>query len=107
MKIYKNNEVIDEKVKIAETFWQKLRGKFFIKGAVMLKNCNSIHTIFMRKTIDVVFLNSDNKVIKIYENLLPRCILFPVLNAKNVIEFDAGFIKSAKIKTGDILEIKE
>jgi len=107
MKIYINNEIISDKVRIAETFFQKLRGKFFVKGAVFLKNCNSIHTIFMRKNIDVVFLNSDYKVIKVYENLLPRCILFPVLNAKHVIEFDAGFINSSKIKTGDIIEIKE
>ena len=107
MKLYKNNELLAENIKIAQTFWQKLRGKFFINEPVFLKNCNSIHTILMRKNIDVVFLNEKNKVIKLYENLLPRCILFPVLNAKNVIEFNAGFIKSARINLGDILEIKE
>ena len=107
MKILKDDRVIVEDCVVAKTFFQKLRGKFLIKKPLLLLDCNAIHTIFMRKKIDVVFLNKENKIIKIYENLLPRCILFPVFNAKNVLEFDAGFIKNAKLELGNIITFKE
>ncbi len=107
MKIICKNEIIAEDCSVASNFWQKLRGKLFIRKPLILKNCNSIHTIFMRKKLDVIFLDKNNKIIKIYENVSPRCIIFPIINAKTAIEFDAGFIKSAKIKSGDILNFEE
>jgi len=107
MKILKNNNILAENCIIAETFWQKLRGKFQIKQTVLLKNCNAIHTIFLNEKIDAIFLDRTNKIIKIYEYLPPRCIIFPVLNAQNVLETDAGFVKNAKIKIGDMLVFEE
>ena len=106
MKILKDKEIIADNCFIAKTFWQKLRGKFCVKEPVIIENCNSIHTIFMNKKLDIIFLNQNNQIIKIYENFSPRCIIFPILGAVRVIEFDAGFVKSAKIKAGDILNFE-
>ena len=107
MKILLNNEILVEDCITAKTFWQKLRGKLLISKPLVLENCNSVHTIFMRKKLDILFLDKSNKVIKIYENVPPRCIIFPVLNAKKAIEFDADFVKNAKIKKGDSLIFEE
>lgn len=107
MKIAINELIIDNNCILAENFWQKLIGKTFSDKTFLLKNCNSIHTIFLKHKIDVVFLSSDNRVVKILENLPPRVVIFPVKDAKHVIEFNAGFVKSAKINLGDILHFEE
>ena len=95
-----NDQILCDDCCVANTFFQKLRGKLFIKKPLVLMNCNSIHTIFLRKKIDVVFLDKNNTIIKIYQNLLPRCIIFPIISAKYAIEFDAGFLDNVKIKLG-------
>ena len=107
MKIMNNNEIIDSNCILAKTFWQKLIGKTFSDNACLLQNCNSIHTLFMNEPIDIVFIDINGVVIKIIENLPCRSVVFPVKNAKHVIEFNAGFIKSAKINLGDILSFEE
>ena len=107
MKIIFNGKILDSNCYVAKNFFQKLIGKFMRSSNVFLRQCNSIHTIFMSEPIDVIFLNDENKIIKIIECLPPRCIIFPVKNAENIIEFNAGFIKSAKINLGDILLLEE
>lgn len=107
MKLIFDNGLTINNLKISKSFFQKLRGKFLIKEALLLTNCNSIHTIFMNKKIDAIFLDKNNKIIKIFENLPPRCIIFPIANTKNIIEFDAGFIKNAKIELGQIVILEE
>ena len=61
----------------------------------------------MAKSIDAVFIDNNGVVIKIFENLHCQKIILPVKNAKHVIEFNAGFVKSAKINLGDILSFEE
>ena len=107
MKVFKNGELLFDNCKVAKTFWQKLRGKFLINNPLLILNCNSVHTIFMRNKLDVIFLDKNNKVIKIYENLSPRCVIFPVFNAKKALELNAGNLKSAKICLGNILVFEE
>ncbi len=107
MKIFCNNELISDNAIIAKSFFEKLLGKFFSSKPVILENCNSIHTIFMRKKIDVIFLDKDNKVIKKRSNILPNKIILPTHKAKRIIEFHAGFIKSAKIELNDKIDVKE
>ena len=107
MKLIKNGLIIDNNCVLAESFFKKLIGKTFSDKTFCLKNCNSIHTIFLKKQIDVLFLSSGNEVIKIVENLPPNVVIFPVKDAKHVIEFNAGFVKSAKINLGDILHFEK
>ena len=107
MNLIRNDEIIDKNCILAKTFLQKLTGKIFTDNTCFLTNCNSIHTIFMDKSIDVAFIDNNGVVVKIIENLPRRSIIFPVKKAKHVIEFNAGFVKSAKINLGDILNFKE
>jgi len=107
MRIFKNNALLADNIVIANTFWSKFRGKLLINTPLLLNNCNSIHTIFNIKPIDVIFLDKNNKVIKLYEKLPPRCIIFPVFDAQKGLEFDADFIKNAKIKIGEILVLEK
>lgn len=107
MKVYKNGEMLFDNCKVAKTFVQKLRGKFLINNPLLLLKCNAVHTIFMSDKLDIIFLNKNNKVIKFYEGVSPRCIIFPVFGAESALELNAGNLKSAKIKLGDILNFEE
>lgn len=55
-------------VSIADSFLTRFRGLMFRKTmgpseALLLKNCSSIHCMFMRFTIDVVYLDDDFTVV--------------------------------------------
>lgn len=100
-----------DKIKIyeAKTFKQRLFGLMFKKNidyALLFRNCNSIHTFFMKENIDVVMTNKNNKVIFIKKNMKKNRIILPKKGVYNTYEFPANFIKNLKIndklKTQDI-----
>ena len=67
----KKEMVLGEKVFIASTFFERLKGLMFDNrlgeefDGMLIKHCNSIHTCFMNYKIDVLFLNKNLEVIKI------------------------------------------
>ncbi len=57
---------------VANTFSKRLiglMGKTNIDYGLLLPNCNSIHTYFMKENIDIIGLDENNEVIYKYENL--------------------------------------
>jgi uncharacterized membrane protein (UPF0127 family) len=59
----------------------------------------------MQYPIDVVFLDAQNKVIKL-QTLAPWKISPWILRAKSVLELPAGFAKKELLQSGDLLEVK-
>ena len=64
-----------------------LMGKKNIQDIYVFPHCNSIHTFFMRESIDVVLLKKDGTVIKTIENLKPWRMIIPQKNAKENIKY--------------------
>ena len=78
MYIEKNN--IKIKVYILKNIFKRLKGFMFKKNidyALCFPRCNSIHTFFMRKNIDVYMTDKDNKILYIYKNLKKNKIILP------------------------------
>jgi uncharacterized membrane protein (UPF0127 family) len=73
--------------------------------ALIISPCNSIHTFFMRFSIDVVFINKDYKVIKTISCLKPFRISRVYWLSSKVIELPAGAISSSNTQQGDLLFI--
>ncbi|MGI6702895.1 MAG: DUF192 domain-containing protein [Clostridia bacterium] len=99
--------VIATKVHIAERFWPKFWGLQFKKSipedyALIILNCNSIHTCFMRFDLDVVFVDRSFRVLKVYRGLKPFRMTPPVKDAYAVIELKA---KKQPMETGQIFEL--
>ena len=72
----RNNAVIADKAKLANTCWSRLIGllnrQSLEKGeALILKPACSIHSLFMRFTIDVLFLNKHGEVIAMHPSFKP------------------------------------
>lgn len=103
-------KILSKDILIADTLVTRLIGLMFKKqllGAegLLINPCNSIHTFFMRYSLDIVFLSSDNKVIKIIRDLKPWRMTWIYFRAKKTLELPAGKLPS-DVKEGDILEVK-
>ncbi len=72
-----------------------------IEFSSILKS-RSIHSFFMRFTIDLIFIASDLTVVDL-KTLAPWRTYNPKKDCKWVLEVNAGTIEKNKIKIGDVL----
>ena len=95
----KTDLIIDNKkykdVYVAESFFERFKGLMFVPEEksfiILIKNCNSIHTCFMKFNIDVFCLDKEFKVVKIYKNLKPFRFILPVKNCCHILEVKADY----------------
>jgi uncharacterized protein len=92
----------------AETFFSRGIGLLGRGGlpegeGLLIKPCYQVHTMFMRFTIDVVFLDKSDCVIEICRGLRPWRISPIVWKAKSVLEMGNG--GADRIQIGDQLKI--
>lgn len=112
MKVYnssKNNLIADD-VKIAQNFFTRSFGLLLRKSlseneGLIIKPCCSIHTFFMKFNIDVLFVNKQNQIVALYENVKPRRILPIHLNSFYVIELASSSISAKNIEKGDLIDL--
>lgn len=71
--------------------------------AMMITACNQVHTLFMRFSIDAVFLSADFKILAIKE-LPPWRVSWFVWKGKNVLELPMGTARTLGLNVGDQLE---
>lgn len=70
-------------------------------SALIIKPCNSVHTLFMKFPIDILFLDKNNKVVKVKHSLKPFRITAIYFNARIVIELPAGTAKATNTREED------
>lgn len=101
------------KLKYAKTFTQRLRGlmlKHDIKPILFIQSKlgrynASIHTHFMLKTIDIIFINKNN-IIKETVTLKPWKIYIPkTTDIKYIIELPKNTIQKQDITTNTKIEL--
>lgn len=98
------------RAKIAGNVWSRfwglmLRGSLPEGEGLIIDPCYSVHTLFMRFPIDVVFLDRENRVLKVAENLRPfRASIGR--GARKVLELPAGSARRAGVRVGDVMTIK-
>jgi uncharacterized membrane protein (UPF0127 family) len=97
-----------EELIFAASFSDRLFGLIFKnikKGqGFIIKDCNSIHTFWMRYKIDVVFLNKNNEIIKLFESFKQFRMTPVIKDACCVIEFPESTINDFSLKIGDNLK---
>jgi hypothetical protein len=84
-----------------------LLGKSFMNDneALWLKPCNSIHMFFMKFPIDAIFLDKENRIVKIYHAITPWKMTSLLWKAHSVLEVPAGSSANFGLKQGDQLSI--
>jgi uncharacterized protein len=76
-----------------------------VSAALVLSPCWSIHTMFMRFPIDVVFVDRDGRAVRIVRELAPwRIAVAPRAHA--VIELPAGCLRTRDLRVGDELYLE-
>jgi len=73
--------------------------------ALIIAPSNSIHTFFMRMTIDVIFVARDGRVLKV-RPALPAWRMALALRAFAVIELPAGAVARSATRRGDTLIVE-
>ena len=65
-----------------------------------------IHTLLVRKPIDLVYLNRQMRVVDLKENLIPYRFYTPKARAMFVVELPENSIANSRIELGDIVSFK-
>ena len=96
-------------VEVADSFFNRLRGLMFRKHlevghGLLITSCNSIHMMFMRFAIDVVYLDKDYTIIKIVRNLRPWLGVSICLSASSALELNSGEAQRLNLQVGQKLK---
>jgi len=99
-------------IKIASSFVDRLAGLIFKKSidkneGMLFDDCNSIHTFWMRFPLDVIFLESENRIIRIFYSLKPFRITPVIKNSKRVLEIKSGMALELGLAVNDFLQFVE
>jgi hypothetical protein len=91
---------------LSDTFWTRLKGLIRKKSlplgsGMVLIPCQSIHTCFMRFNIDLIFVNRENLVCYLIENVPPYRTTSIIRDAYYVIELPIGTIRITQTQVGD------
>jgi len=103
--------VLAERLEVASATLERMRGLLGRDGlppggGMLIERCYSIHTFFMRFSLDVIFLDSDGMVRKVVQNLRPWRMA-SCWGACAVAELPAGALDGVSVLPGDRLSIEE
>lgn len=101
---------LGENIEIAEDSATRMKGllkrdKLDDGAGLWIVPCESVHTFFMRFTIDLLYIDRKHRVRKVVKRLVPWRVSMH-LPAHSVIELPAGTIDRTNTQKGDQLEIK-
>jgi hypothetical protein len=93
---------------VAENPWTRAVGLLGRKElgegrGLWIRPCRSIHTLFMRFSIDAAYVSSDGTVVKTSARLRPFRLSMGGRRAHSVLELPAGSLERAGLKAGDRL----
>ncbi len=96
-------------VTIARNPWQRIKGLLGRKGlaqgeALIITHCQSIHMVFMKFPIDVIFCDARHKAVGLCLNIKPFCFSPIFFKASYAIELPAGSIASSQTQIGDQIQ---
>ena len=103
----RTDEALAERVEVAVTRRDRRKGllgrsSLELASALIIAPCFSIHTMFMRFDIDVVFVDDDGRAVKVVRDMTPwRIAVDPTAHA--VVELPAGSLRDRQVNIGDRL----
>jgi uncharacterized protein len=98
-------------LEVADTAAKRSKGLLGRKGlseggGLWIVPCESVHTIGMQFSIDLVYLDRKYRVKKV-RSAVPPWRISACLSAHSILELPAGTIGSTQTMRGDLLEISE
>lgn len=104
------NLQIAAQVEDAKNIFSRMKGLLGREGlastsTLWIEPCNSIHTCFMKFSIDAIFVDRDLKVCKVVRDMRPWRLVLPVIGAHSVFELASGQAGQDKVREGDQLHV--
>jgi len=105
----RTGRVVGSAIEEAKGPWRSFRGLMFRKGlpeghGMLFRPAKGIHTQFMRFPIDLIYLDKQNRVVKVRPSMRPW--RFDFTNAAAVIEMTGGIAEAIDVRAGDQLEFR-
>lgn len=102
----RNGREIASHVEVADTLVSRLvgllgRSSLESGRALWIKDCGSVHTWFMRFPIDVVFLDSEMRAVRVHRGLRPWRVTPPTFRRLSAVELPAGALDEDAARKGD------
>ncbi|NJD04257.1 MAG: DUF192 domain-containing protein [Ruminiclostridium sp.] len=100
------NTILAENCSTANTFFTRFKGLMGVNrlpagSGLHIAPCNSIHMFFMKIPLDIVFLDKDNTVVHLIEDIKPWKVSKIVHKAHSVLELPTGTIKASGTRMED------
>lgn len=104
--------VIARHAKIADTVIARLQGllgrDIFTPGeALLITRCRSIHTVFMRFSIDVIFVDKTDRVVGLARGIRPFRVSPYFFRAGYAIELPEGVVEKTGTALGDQVQVSQ
>ena len=101
---------VGENIEQADTSLKRMVGLLGRRGldagaGLWIRPSSGVHTVGMAFAIDVVGLDRDLKVIKLWRRLVPYRLTSVSLQLRSVLELPSGTIAQSEIQLGDQLQI--
>lgn len=102
--------LLADRLRPAHTHWTRLRGLLGTRElapgeGLWIRPSNQVHMFGMRYALDLVFLDSAGRVLRLIRSLAPNRVSPRVAGATSVLELPVGTIDGAALSEGDRVEI--
>lgn len=102
--------IVGDRIELADTSMKRMFGLLGRRGldaggGLWIRPSSGVHTFFMAFTIDVVGLDSDLRVIKLWRCLAPFRLTSVSFKMRSVLELPCGTVSRTRMEVGDQLEI--
>lgn len=103
--------LILQRLATAESLPSRMRGLLGRDGlpegdGLLIRPCPSIHTFFMRFTIDAIFVDVANTVVRVVRDITPFRAVSGGWKAHGCIEVQSGWLSGDAVREGDALELR-
>jgi uncharacterized protein len=102
--------IVGTRIDLLTGFFERLigllaRSSMSRDEGVWLSRCRAIHTVGMRYSIDVVFVDREGFVLQICRKVRPNRLALSCRKARAVIELGAGALDTVELTVGDRIEL--
>ena len=109
LQVRRSDATLGDRIERADSAWQRMVGLLGRAGlprggGMRFEPTASLHMLFMRFPIDVVFFDRDERVVKLVSDLKPWRFT-AARGARGAYELPAGTIDAADIEVGDQLTL--
>ena len=99
------------RITVARSFWSRGLGLMFRRGlasgaGLVIDPCGSIHTMWMRFPIDVLYVDREHRVVRADEAVPPWRVGPLRTGSRYVVELPAGVIRASGTHVGDRLRLE-